>query len=53
MWTRDELAKLNALSFADLFLFTALNEGFVNGVELFTTPVFHTLSASGVALLEK
>lgn len=52
-WTREELTKLNALGFADLFLFTALDSGVVNGVELFTAPVFQTLSGSPVALLEK
>jgi len=52
-WTREELSKLNALSFADLFLFTALDEGAVDGPALFIAPVFHSLSSSGVPLLEK
>ncbi len=35
-WTREELTKRNALAFADLFLFTALDAGAVNPVGLFT-----------------
>ncbi|HLW02685.1 MAG TPA: replication-relaxation family protein [Ktedonobacterales bacterium] len=53
IWTREELRKLNAAAFADLFLFTALDEGAVDGLTLFTSPVFQSLSASGVALLEQ
>ena len=52
-WTRDELARLNALTFSDLFLFTSLDAGCVDGLELFTDAVFQTLSGSPVALLEK
>lgn len=52
-WTREELTKLNAIAYADLFLFTSLDAGCVDGLRLFTAPVFHTLSSSGVALLEK
>ncbi len=52
-WTREELRTLNALSFADLFLFTALDEGVVDGPTLFTAPVFQSLAAPNVALLEQ
>jgi len=52
-WTREELGKLNALGYADLFLFTALDAGDVDGLTLYTTPVFHTLTSTGVCLLEK
>ncbi len=52
-WTREELTRLNAAAFADLFLFTALDEGGVDGPQLFAAPVFQSLSSSGVALLEQ
>jgi hypothetical protein len=52
-WAREELSKLNAHAYADLFLFTALEEGMVDGLTLFTAPVFQSLSASHVALLER
>jgi hypothetical protein len=52
-WTREELTRLNALSFADLFLFTSLDTDVVDGVRLFTAPVFQSLSSSSVALLEQ
>ena len=52
-WTREELTKLNALSIADLFLFTSLDNGCIDGVKLFTAPVFQTLSGSVVSMLEK
>ena len=53
IWTREELTRLNTLGYADLFLFTLLDAGCVDGVELFTASVFQTLSSSGVCLLEK
>jgi Replication-relaxation len=52
-WTREEISKLNARSFADLFLFTALDEGVVDGPTLFTAPVFQNLSSPAVPLLEQ
>ncbi len=52
-WTREELRKLNAASYGDLFLFTSLDEGAVDGLTLFTTPVFSSLSAPNVSLLEQ
>ncbi|SRR5579871_3714953 len=53
IWTREELTRLNTLGYADLFLFTLLDAGCVDDVELFTAPVFHTLSSASVALLEE
>ncbi len=52
-WTGEELRKLNALSFADLFLFTPLDSGAVDGTALFTAPVFQSLAASSISLLEQ
>lgn len=52
-WTREELSKLNAIGFSDLFLFAALEEGVVDGLRLFTTPVFQAQASSQVALLEE